>query len=346
MIAGGVALGLSGTVGAQRFIDAGAAGFATPASQAGARDKKFVPVMITPFTSDNKIDFDALNSMVEYYLAAGAKGLFAVCGSSEMYNLSNDERLALAAQVVRKVNGRVPVVATGSFGETIEDKAEFVKKMYATGVHAVILISSHFALASESDEVLFANYEKLCGLTGNIPLGFYECPDPYKRVLTPGLFKALLETKRLLYHKDTSIDLEKIKAKLALIKNNPLEFYDAHTPNAMYSLQLGAKGMACIAGNFYPEILVWMCNNATNPDKQQEVQWLQSELTRTDRLVSHHYPMSAKYFMHKRGVPIQVFSRRSPLPLTAEEQQNLDSIYNTVTGWGQRLGIKSTWTPA
>jgi 4-hydroxy-tetrahydrodipicolinate synthase len=63
---------------------------------------------------------------------------------------------------------------------------------------------------------------------------------------------------------------------------NNLEFYDAHSPNAMYSLQMGAKGMSSISGNFYPEILVWMVNNATDPDKQEEVKWLQSEISRVD----------------------------------------------------------------
>ncbi|MHA4808642.1 dihydrodipicolinate synthase family protein [Flavitalea flava] len=302
-------------------------------------EKKFVPVMITPFGTDGKIDFDGLSRLIDFYLAAGVKGFFANCLSSEMYSLSEEERLALTRHVVKKVNGRVPVVATGSFGKTMEEKAEFSKRIYMTGISGVILITSHFAEKDESDEVLFRRFEQFCNLTDNIPLGLYECPSPYKRIIGPGLFRSLLDTNRLVYFKDTTIDIEKVKAKLALIGDNRLEFYDAHTPNAMDSLRSGAKGMSSIAGNFYPEILVWICNNATNPDRQEEVKWMQSELTKADIIVSRGYPMSAKYFLQKRGLPLQTISRSSPAELTPEHKKDLDNLHSVFLGWCTRLKI-------
>jgi 4-hydroxy-tetrahydrodipicolinate synthase len=222
----------------------------------------------------------------------------------------------------------------------MEEKVDFTKKIYDTGIKAVILISSHYATKEESDAILLRNIERMLELTGNIPMGLYECPSPYKRIITPEVFKALLDTKRLVYHKDTSIDRDKIKAKLELIKDNPLEFYDAHTANTVFSLQHGAKGMSAISGNFYPEILVWMCNHATDPLKQDDVKWLQAELEMAEDLISKAYPMSSKYFLQKRGVPIQPVSRSSTQPLTMQQKQTLDGVYQTFLGWCERLGIR------
>ncbi|HMI62805.1 MAG TPA: dihydrodipicolinate synthase family protein, partial [Puia sp.] len=73
--------------------------------------KKFVPVMITPFNLKAKVDLDAVSTLVEFYLAAGVKGFFANCLSSEMYSISEDERLELTRHVVRAVDGRVQIVA-------------------------------------------------------------------------------------------------------------------------------------------------------------------------------------------------------------------------------------------
>jgi 4-hydroxy-tetrahydrodipicolinate synthase len=304
-------------------------------------EKKFVPVMITPFNLQAKVDLDVVSLLVEFYLAAGAKGLFANCLSSEMYSISEDERLELTRHVVKQVRGRVPVVATGSFGFTIGDKATFTKKIYDTGVAAVILITGHYANVDDSDEVLLNNFAKMFNLTPGVPLGLYECPAPYKRILSPAVFKKLLETERLVYHKDTSIDREIVRAKLDIVKDDHhLEFYDAHTPNAMYSLQMGAKGMSSISGNFYPEILVWMCNNATNPEMQEEVKWLQSELTRVDPLIHIAYPMSAKYFLRKRGLPVRTISRAHVLELTPDQKKTLDAIYDDFLGWCKKLKIK------
>ncbi|MDI9363757.1 MAG: dihydrodipicolinate synthase family protein [Flavobacterium sp.] len=306
-------------------------------------DKKFVPVMITPFNLKAKVDFDAVAKLVDFYLAAGVKGFFANCLSSEMYSITEDERLELTSFIVKYVRGRVPIVATGSFGLTIEDKAEFAKKIYATGINAVILITGHFANIDDSDEVLLNNFSKFLSLTQGIPLGMYECPAPYKRILTAQVFKTLMETGRFVYHKDTSIEQVQVKAKLDIVKNinNPsFEFYDAHSPNASFSVRNGAKGMSAISGNFYPEILVWMVNNAANPVMKEKVDWLQKELIKVDPLIHIAYPMSAKYFLKKRGLPVRTISRAFALELTPEQKQTLDTIYNSFLMWCDELGIE------
>jgi 4-hydroxy-tetrahydrodipicolinate synthase len=305
-------------------------------------DKKFVPVMITPFNLKAKVDLDVVSTLIDFYLAAGVKGFFANCLSSEMYSITEDERLELTKHIVKYVKSRVPIVATGSFGLTIEDKAEFTKKIYDTGIDAVILITGHYANVEDSDDILLRNFDKMFKLTGNIPLGTYECPAPHKRIIGPEVLKTLLSANRLVYHKDTSIDLQKVKAKLDILKNtgNKLEFYDAHSPNAMYSLQMGAKGMSSISGNFYPEILVWMVENATNPEKQEEVKWLQSEITRVDPLIHVAYPMSAKYFLRKRGLPVRTISRATALELTPQQKQTLNEIHDSFHIWCEQLEIK------
>jgi 4-hydroxy-tetrahydrodipicolinate synthase len=302
--------------------------------------KKFVPVMITPFRDDGKIDYDGLAKLIDFYLAAGVKGFFANCLSSEMYHLDEQERLALTGYVVKRAAGSVPVVATGSFGNTMEEQVEFAKRIHGQGIDAVILISSHFAKKEEGDDVLLRNLLQMLDLTEGIPMGLYECPSPYKRIITPEVFKALLDTKRMVYHKDTSIDQDKVGAKLALIKDNPLEFYDAHTANTVFSLKHGAKGMSAISGNFYPEILVWMCNHVNDPSRQDDVKWLQNELTRTEDIISKVYPISSKYFLKKRGLPILPISRSSKDVLTKDQMVTLDGVYDTFVGWCERLGIQ------
>ena len=305
-------------------------------------DKKFVPVMITPFNLKAKVDLEAVSTLIDFYLAAGVKGFFANCLSSEMYSITEDERLELTRHVVKYVNGRVPVVATSSFGLTIDDKAEFTKRIYDTGIDAAILITGHYANIEDSDEILLRNFERMFRLTGTIPLGMYECPAPYKRILGANVFSQLLSSGRFVYHKDTSISLESVQAKLEVVKtaNKGFEFYDAHSPNAMYSLQMGAKGMSSISGNFYPEILVWMVNNATDPAKQEEVKWLQGEISRVDPLIHIAYPMSAKYFLRKRGLPVRTISRATALELTPEQKKTLDGIHDSFLNWCQKLGIR------
>ena len=60
--------------------------------------KGVFPTMITPFTADGAIDWAGVDGLVEWYIASGVTGIFAVCQSSEMYHLTEDERLELGLQ--------------------------------------------------------------------------------------------------------------------------------------------------------------------------------------------------------------------------------------------------------
>lgn len=67
------------------------------------------PTMLTPFR-DGAVDYPALEALVEWYIAHGVSGLFAVCQSSEMFFLSLEERVGIARFVNEKAAGRVPVI--------------------------------------------------------------------------------------------------------------------------------------------------------------------------------------------------------------------------------------------
>ena len=304
--------------------------------------KGFIPVMLTPFTSTGKIDFDALTGLTEFYLAAGAAGLFANCLSSEMFELDGSERIELIEHVIKVANGTVPVVATGTFGGPIAQQAEFVKKVADTGVQAVIGITGLLANEDESDEVFNGRVEHLMQLTGNIPLGFYECPVPYKRLISPGQLQQFVATGRVTYHKDTCLDIEQIKAKLKATEGNAgFGLYDAYMAHAVESLKAGSAGLSCIQGNYFPELIVWLCNNYNNELLAAEVDRVQQFFINNMDVMHNVYPKVSKYYLQKRGVGIGTFTRRNVGELTAGILQQLDDLYHQYTILQNELEIKS-----
>jgi len=70
------------------------------------------------------------------------------------------------------------------------------------------------------------------------------------------------------------------------------------------------------------------------------VKWIQSELTRVDPIISDTYPMSSKYFLQRRGVPVLPICRKNTNPLTIQQKQKLDEIYSELMAWHERLNIK------
>ena len=82
------------------------------------------PVMLTPFTENNEVDYEALGKLIDWYIEKGVNGLFADCQSSEMFFLSLEERVKIGEFVKKHADGRVPVVTSGHISDSLEDQAK------------------------------------------------------------------------------------------------------------------------------------------------------------------------------------------------------------------------------
>ena len=291
--------------------------------------REFIPVMLTPFKENGEIDLNGLTQLIQLYLQAGAKGLFANCQSSEMFQLSDEERLLIVKHTMKVADGKVPVVAVGNFGKTIAKQADFIHKIYDIGVKAVIIVTSLVAEEHESNEVFDERIFELFNLTGKIPLGFYECPEPYKRVLTAEQLKKFVTTGRVIYHKDTCLDIGMIREKLKATKDiESFGLFDAYAVNAVASLEAGAAGLSCIQGNFFPELIVWLCNHFNDADSVDQVNKVQQFLVDHMDVIHYAYPVVAKYYLQKRGLPISTFTRTHTEVFTADVKNKVDCLFN------------------
>jgi len=302
--------------------------------------KGFIPVMLTPFLSNGNIDYPALTQLTEIYLQAGSSGLFANCLSSEMFELNDKERIEAIKHVVKVVNGAVPVVATGTFGGPISKQADFVKAVSDTGVEAVIAITSLLADEKEDDNVFSERVFDLLKQTDDIPLGFYECPVPYKRVIKPELLADFVATGRVIYHKDTSLDLNAIKQKLKLTQGHAFGLYDAYVVHAVESLKAGSAGLSCIQGNYFPELIVWLCDHYNDNNLKDEVAVVQQFLIDNMEVMHNVYPVVSKYFLQKRGLNISTFTRRNVGAFTPNVVKEVEKLFDDYTALRSDLNIE------
>jgi 4-hydroxy-tetrahydrodipicolinate synthase len=284
----------------------------------------FIPVMLTPFHDDLSVDYATLRLLCDYYIDNGAVGLFANCLSSEMYELSSEERLEVINTVVEQTNGRVPVVATGTFDGNLEEMADFSNQVYALGVDAVIVLNNQFVSAEESDEVFLSRIHQWMELTPGVPFGIYECPVPYKRLVSIPVLQDLLRSGRLCYHKDTSLDIDQVRGKIQAGSTARFGVYDAYMVHAKASLEAGSMGLSCIQGNFFPDLIADFCLRPSDN--------FQAFLTENMDLMHSAYPTSAKYVLHKQGFPISLATRRKVDPLTGDLKEKLDVLI-TLASW-------------
>lgn len=258
------------------------------------------PVMLTPFTENNEVDYEALGKLIDWYIEKGVNGLFADCQSSEMFFLSLEERVKIGEFVKKHADGRVPVVTSGHISDSLEDQAKELTAIAGTGADAVILLTNRLAKENESDEVWLENLKKLLEMIPkDVPLGFYECPYPYKRIISPELLKWCTDTGRFYFIKDTSCDIENMKAKLEVIKGTNLKLFNANTSTLLETLELGASGYSGVMANFHPELYVKLCNiYKEDPSKARKIADFLTVASLIERQV---YPVNAKFYQKSIG---------------------------------------------
>ena len=259
-----------------------------------------VPVMLTPFTADEQIDYPALAKLIDWYLEKGVDALFAVCQSSEMQFLSLQERVELAHFVVQHVDGRVPVIASGHISDDIAAQKEEVLAMAQTNIDALVLVTNHLDPRNEGSETFFATLNTLLdALPKELPLGLYECPAPYRRLLTDDEFSWCANSGRFVVLKDVSCDLPTVERRVKLAQGTPLNVINANAAIAWPAILAGSQGFSGVFTNFHPELysLLWH-NGKTQRALADELAIFLSLGAVTETL---GYPKNAKIYHQRLG---------------------------------------------
>lgn len=274
------------------------------------------PTMITPYAKDGSVDYKGVESLVEWYWEKGCDGIFAVCQSSEIFFLTLEERVNIGKTVVEKAKAlasadksRKPmeIVVSGHISDDFDEQVKELNAMALVGADALVLISNRMDIEKTSDEKWIADLHKLIArLPADIHLGMYECPMPYKRLLTVKMLEACKEAGRFTFIKDTCCDASLIKERIGILSGSGIGLYNANAQTLLETLRAGADGYCGIMANFHPEIYEWMLDN-TDKKACEVVQAFVCTSSFTDAL---GYPATAKYYLSAHeGLGIEPISR-------------------------------------
>jgi len=223
-----------------------------------------------------------------------------------MFFLSLEERIQIAQTVVQAA-GHVPVIASGHVSDAVSDQVAELSAMAKTGVQALILITNRMADEGESDEVWRVRTQMLVDtLDPDIPLGLYECPHPYKRLVSLANLRWAAQSGRFFFMKDTCCDAMTLKERILAIAGTPMRLYNANATTLLSSLRDGAAGYCGVMANFHPALYVWLCANPDDPQADA----LSDFLSVASQIERQYYPVNAKYHLGEiEGLPIGTHCR-------------------------------------
>ena len=186
--------------------------------------------LVTPFASNEDIDFDALGSVIEFVIDGGADYVVSLGTTGETSTLSKEEKLSLVNYTYEKVKGRVPVVV-GIAGNNTRELVKEIEKFPLEKATAVLSASPHYNRPSQ--EGLFLHYKALAEASPK-PLILYNVPSRTGRNINSStVIRLASEVENVLGIKEAGSDMAQC---LQILRDRPGHFLvvsgDPGTPPA------------------------------------------------------------------------------------------------------------------
>lgn len=205
--------------------------------------------LITPFTSDGSVDYDALKRIIDYQLDNGADFLCILATTGETPCLTKDEKSAIKTLVVNRVKGRVPILM-GCGGNNTRAVVEEIRETDWLGVSGVLSVCPYYNKPSQ--EGLYRHFKAIAEASP-LPVVLYNVPGRTGINLKAETTVRLAEDcENIIAIKEAGGSLEQVDE---IIKNKPARFDVISGDDALTfpMIASGAAGVISVIGNALPK---------------------------------------------------------------------------------------------
>lgn len=277
---------------------------------------------VTPFTSDNRVDFDSLSKLFKHWKAAGVSRFF-ICGTTgEMLSMNVQERKEITEFYVQnKEVGDAICVHVGS--PHVEEVIELGKHAFTLDVDSISIVTPMYLKVSQRSLLeYFRKVVKAISLEKSIYL--YNIPQCSGNDLLPEtlgtLFDEFPNIKGLKY---SFFDMNKQQDYILADKDGSRHFLSGIDPMAASLYQIGVTGMVAGTACPYPKLFNNFVNLVAKGDKK-EILKVQAVIKEIATITGGGNMSIFKELLHQQGL-CEPFVRTPLIPLNDDEKKVLNT---------------------
>ncbi len=221
--------------------------------------------LVTPFTAEKRVDYDALAALIDKQIAGGVDYLVVLGTTAETATLSSAEKAAVRAYVVEYVAGRLPIVL-GMGGNNTQQVIADIQETDLTPYAAILSVCPYYNKPSQ--EGLYQHFAAIAEVC-EIPIILYNVPGRTGVNMLPETVVRIYEAfpEKIMGVKEASGNVAQIR-QLIDLAGDRLAVISGDDGIAHELMQAGAAGLISVASNAFPAAFREIVHNTQGAGEQ------------------------------------------------------------------------------
>ena len=285
--------------------------------------------IVTPFTKNNEVDYEKLGELIEYQITNKTDAI-VICGTTgEASPLSHEEHLECIRYTVKKVAGRIPVIA-GTGSNSTETAIYLSQEAEKYGADALLLVTPYYNKATQNG--LIAHFTTIANSV-SVPIILYNVPGRTGCNITPKTVATLVKNvKNIVGVKEASGNIAQA-AEIMQLTDGKIDLYSGNDDMVVPILSLGGAGVISVLSNVAPK-----------ETHDMVYKFLEGDLVGSRELQLKYLPLVNALFCEVNPIPVkkavnmmgfEVGELR--MPLTEMEPANAERLMKEMNA----VGIKT-----
>jgi len=207
------------------------------------------PALVTPFRN-GEVDLETLTKLVEWHIGEGSHGLVPVGTTGESPTLSHAEHERVVTEVVRAVDGRIPVIAGTGSNNTIE-AIRFMRHAESVGADAALVVTPYYNKPTQAG--LIAHFTALHDCC-ELPIIIYNIPGRSVVDMAPDTMGELAKLPRIVGVKDATGDIARVSTQRMACGKEFVQISGEDATAHGFNAQ-GGVGVISVTANVAPRLV-------------------------------------------------------------------------------------------
>mgnify|MGYP002709537885 FL=1 len=207
-----------------------------------------IVAIVTPFHQDGSVNFSKLGELVDWQIQNGTDGIVALGTTGESATMTDEEDDAVCEYVLKRVNGRIPVIV-GSGSNCTASMLEKSLRYQAMGAQGLLIISPYYNKTNE--EGMYRHFATVVDAV-DIPCILYNVPGRTGCSISEGVVKRLAGHPNVMGIKEASGNMS-YACKIARYLGPDFAMYSGNDDITVPILSIGGSGVISVLANILPQ---------------------------------------------------------------------------------------------